>query len=124
MRRKHPGGKSDGAGPNCPKGRIKVVQTWPHGRSVPGWSLSTWRKWGSKHALVLKHDRAHVRPVRRDINHHFHSDQRAEGVAAMSTQGDSGMEISVLREDKQEYFQLLELPAELLEIITSQNSPM
>jgi len=42
----------------------------------------------------------------------------------MSTQGDIGMEISVLREDKQEYFQLLELPAELLEIITSQNSPM
>ncbi|OQO09489.1 hypothetical protein B0A48_04890 [Cryoendolithus antarcticus] len=41
----------------------------------------------------------------------------------MSTQGDAGTPISLLAEEQHQHFRLLELPPELLEILTSANPP-
>jgi len=41
----------------------------------------------------------------------------------MSTQGDAGIPLSLLAEDQQQSFRLLELPAELLKLLTSDNPP-
>lgn len=41
----------------------------------------------------------------------------------MSTQDASGLEFSILPEDQQQQFRLLELPPELLELLTSENAP-
>jgi hypothetical protein len=42
----------------------------------------------------------------------------------MSTQEDAGMPLSLLPEDKQHSFRLLELPPELLHLLTSDNPPV
>jgi len=41
----------------------------------------------------------------------------------MSTQRDAGIPLSLLAEDHQQSFRLLELPAELLNLLTSDNPP-
>lgn len=48
---------------------------------------------------------------------------RRENAAAMATQGDAGIPLSLLAEDQQQSFRLLELPAELLKLLTSDNPP-
>jgi hypothetical protein len=48
---------------------------------------------------------------------------RRENTAAMATQGDAGIPLSLLAEDQQQSFRLLELPAELLKLLTSDNPP-
>jgi hypothetical protein len=46
-----------------------------------------------------------------------------ENTAVMSTQGDAGIPLSLLAEDRQHPFRLLELPPELLKLLTSDNPP-
>jgi len=41
----------------------------------------------------------------------------------MSTQADAGISLSLLPEDNQQSFRLLELPPELLNLLTSDNPP-
>jgi hypothetical protein len=41
----------------------------------------------------------------------------------MSTQSDAGIPLSLLAEDRQQSFRLLELPAELLKLLTSDHPP-
>lgn len=48
---------------------------------------------------------------------------RRENTAVMSTQSDAGIPLSLLAEDHQQSFRLLELPAELLKLLTSDNPP-
>ena len=48
---------------------------------------------------------------------------RREDTAVMSTQGDAGIPLSLLAEDRQQSFRLLELPPELLKLLTSDNPP-
>lgn len=45
-------------------------------------------------------------------------------IAIMSTQEGSGIEFSIVPEENQEHLRLLELPADLLNILTSENPPM
>lgn len=42
----------------------------------------------------------------------------------MATQVDAGIPLSLLAEDRQQSFRLLELPSELLALLTSDNPPM
>lgn len=42
----------------------------------------------------------------------------------MSTQYDGGIDFSIVSESDQQHFRLLELPAELLQVITSKDPPM
>jgi len=42
----------------------------------------------------------------------------------MATQNEDGIPLSLLSKDQQQTFRLLELPPELLTLITSENPPM
>ena len=42
----------------------------------------------------------------------------------MATQDESGIEFSIVSEESQQHFRLLELPKELLSLLTSENAPM
>jgi len=48
----------------------------------------------------------------------------ATATTAMSTQADAGISLSLLPEDSQQSFRLLELPPELLTLLTSDNPPV
>lgn len=52
------------------------------------------------------------------------TDKSSVHLYTMSTQDESGIEFSVVPEENQQHFRLLELPAELLAVLTSENAPM
>lgn len=61
----------------------------------------------------------HVRPESRRQRH-----RTAERyILTMSTQDSDGIAFSILSEDNQQHFRLLELPAELLGLLTSNDPP-
>ena len=49
--------------------------------------------------------------------------QRRNTFVKMSTQDESGVGFEILPEESQQHFRLLELPPELLALLTSENAP-
>jgi len=56
----------------------------------------------------------------------FWTSQRSHsgGIMTMATQNEDGIPLSLLSKDQQQTFRLLELPPELLTLLTSENPPV